>query len=293
MAHETRGPLDVLANPFEEVADTEPGGKWVIAKHHQPDELAIQLPPFVSKFMVLELLAFGIILAIFIPACRRIAQGGVPRGRLAHGVEAVLLFIRDEVAIPTIGEHHYRKFLPFLWTLFLFILVMNLLGIIPFMGSPTASIAVTGILALVAFLVIHYHGIKENHGFGHYLQTFRVKIDREGALLKILAPFIEVGIFLLEVLTAFIRGIVLAVRLFANMLAGHTTLFVLLSFIAMIGLAVENGSAGGGWFYLITPGSVISVVLLSLLELFVALLQAFVFVFLTSTFLGMAMHPEH
>ena len=110
MPHE-RGPLDVLANPFAEVADTDPGGKWVIAKAEQPDELYVQLPPFVSKFMVLELLAAGIVLAIFIPACRRIAQGGVPRGRLAHGVEAVLLFIRDEVAIPTIGEHHYRKFL--------------------------------------------------------------------------------------------------------------------------------------------------------------------------------------
>src|SRR5262245_61796970 len=155
MAH-ARGPLDVLANPFEEVADTKPGGKWVIAKHHQPDELYIKLPQFVSKFMVLEFIAFVIILGIFIPACRRIAKGGVARGRLAHGVEAVLLFIRDEVAIPTIGEHHYKKFLPFLWTLFIFILTMNLLGIVPFMGSPTASIAVTGVLALVAFLVIHY-----------------------------------------------------------------------------------------------------------------------------------------
>src|SRR5262245_12055222 len=152
MAH-ARGPLDVLANPFEEVADTAPGGKWVIAKHHQPDEVYIQLPPFVSKFMVLELLAVGIIAAIFIPACRRIARGEVPRGRLAHGVEAILLFIRDEVAIPTIGDHHYKKFLPFLWTLFIFILALNLLGMIPFMGSPTASIAVTGTLALVAFLV--------------------------------------------------------------------------------------------------------------------------------------------
>ena len=170
---------------------------------------------------------------------------------------------------------------------------MNLLGMVPFMGSPTASIAVTGSLALVAFVVIHYNGIKANHGFGHYLQTFRVKIDREGALLKILAPFIEVGIFGLEILTAFIRAIVLAVRLFANMLAGHTTLFVLLSFIPMIAMAIELGSAGEHWFWIITPASVLSVVALSLLELFVACLQAFVFVFLTSTFLGMAMHPEH
>lgn len=282
--------MEQLKDPFIEAADTT---HWGIIKHHQEDEVSIPLPPFVSKFMVLELLAFGIILAIFIPACRRIAQGGVPKGRLAHGVEAVLLFIRDQVAIPTLGEHDYKRFLPFLWTLFIFILVMNLLGMIPFLGSATASLAVTGVLALVVFFVVHYNGIKSAHGFGHYLQTFRVRIDREGALLKIMAPFIEVGIFLLEIMTAFVRAIVLAVRLFANMLAGHTTLFVLLSFIAMIGMAIENGSAGEHWYWLITPASVLSVVMLSVLELFIACLQAFVFVFLTSTFLGMALHPEH
>ena len=217
MAHESRTRLDQLADPF--ARSPTPG--WASSgTSFSTAGIEIHMPPWLSKYMVLELLAFGIILGIFIPACRRIAQGGVPRGRLAHGVEAVLLFIRDEVAIPTLGEHDYKTFLPFLWTVFLFILTMNLLGMVPFLGSPTASIAVTGVMALVAFLVIHYNGIKSNHGFGHYIQTFRVKIDREGALLKILAPFIEVGIFGLEIMTAFIRAIVLAVRLFANMLAG-------------------------------------------------------------------------
>jgi F-type H+-transporting ATPase subunit a len=207
--------------------------------------------------------------------------------------EWLLLFIRDEVAIPTLGEHEHKRFLPFLWTLFVFILTMNLLGMIPFMGSATGSLAVTGPLALVAFIVIHVNGIKSAHGFGHYIKTFRVHIDREGALLKIMAPFIEIGVFFLEIMTAFIRAIVLAVRLFANMLAGHTTLFVLLSFITMIGMAIEQQLTGEMWFWIITPSSILTLVGLSMLELFVALLQAFVFVFLTSTFLGMAMHPEH
>jgi F-type H+-transporting ATPase subunit a len=83
------------------------------------------------------------------------------------------------------------------------------------------------------------------------------------------------------------------VRLFANMLAGHTTLFVVLSFIYMVGLAVEQGMMSGYWYWPITLGSVLTIVALSLLEIFVGLLQAFVFVFLTSTFIGMAMHPEH
>jgi F-type H+-transporting ATPase subunit a len=234
-----------------------------------------------------------IVLAVFLPACRRIARGDVPRGRLAHFVEAVLLFIRDEVAIPTIGEHDYKRFLPFLWTLFVFIATMNVLGMIPFMGSPTASIAVTGVLAAVVFFVIHYNGIKASHGFGHYVKTFRVKLDREGKLLQLMAPVIEFGVFWLEIMTAFIRAIVLAVRLFANMLAGHTTLFVVMTFIVMVGLAVEQGMMSGYFFWPVTVLSVVTLVALSVLELFVALLQAFVFVFLTSTFIGMALHPEH
>ena len=287
MPDEPMSPLDVLKDPFAESADSyhwsvlpSIGWEW-------------HLPSWLSRFMILETIAALIVLAVFLPACRRIARGDVPKGRFAHFVEALLLFIRDEVAIPTIGEQHYKRFLPLLWTLFVFIATMNLLGMIPFMGSPTASMAVTGVLAVVAFFVIHYNGIKENHGFGHYVKTFKVKLDREGKLLQILAPFIEFGVFCLEIMTAFIRAIVLAVRLFANMLAGHTTLFVVFSFIAMVGIAVEQSLMHGAFFWPVTLTSVLTIVALSLLEIFVGLLQAFVFVFLTSTFIGMAMHPEH
>ena len=287
MANEAKNPLSVLDDPFIESADSYHISIFPTAG------IEFHLPSWFSKYMVLETIAAVIVLLIFIPACRRIAKGGVPKGRLTHSVEALLLFIRDEVAIPTIGEHDYKRFLPYLWTLFVFILTMNLLGMIPFMGSATGSLAVTGPLALVAFIVIHLNGIKSAHGFGHYIKTFRVHLDREGTLLKLMAPFIEIGIFFLEILSAFIRAIVLAVRLFANMLAGHTTLFVLLSFITMIGMAIEQGLASEYWYWPITLGSIVTLIGLSMLELFVALLQAFVFVFLTSTFLGMAMHPEH
>lgn len=286
MAAEHENPLDFLKDPFRESADSY---HWTFF-----DTAGIEIEGMrVSRFTILLTIAALIVVAVFLPACRRIARGEVPRGRLDHFVESILLFIRDEVAIPTIGEHDYKRFLPFLWTLFVFLATMNLLGMIPFLGSPTASLAVTGALALVAFVVIHYNGIKENHGFGHYVQTFKVKLDREGKLLQILAPVIEFGVFWLEIATAFIRGIILAVRLFANMLAGHTTLFVVLSFIYMVGLAVEQGLMSGYWYWPVTLGSILTIVGLSLLEIFVALLQAFVFVFLTSTFIGMAMHPEH
>lgn len=277
-------PLD----PFKEALDSTHWGFFESA------HIEFHLPEWFSKFMVLEAVAFFLILGIFIPACRRIAKGGIPKGRLANGVEAMMLFVRDQIAIPTLGEDH-KRFLPFLWSLFVFILVLNLLGMVPFMGSATASIAVTGALALVAFVVIHYNGIKSNHGPIHYLGTFRVHLDRDSGMMKILAPIIEIGVFGLEIMGAFIRGIVLAVRLFANMMAGHTTLFVILSFISMIGQATASNppTADEAFFWLITPASVVTVIMLSLLELFVACLQAFVFVFLTGTFLGMAMHPEH
>src|SRR6188472_3328268 len=119
MAGYPDNPLDVLKDPFAESADSyhwsvmpSLGWEW-----HLP----------ISRFMILETIAAIVVLAVFLPACRRISQGGVPKGRFAHFVEALLLFIRDEVAIPTIGEHEYKRFLPLLWTLFVFIATMNLL----------------------------------------------------------------------------------------------------------------------------------------------------------------------
>src|SRR5262245_65418165 len=171
MAHEPKSPLDQLQDPFKEAAD---GYHW---SFFETAGWEFHLPPWLSKFMVLELIAAAIVLLVFLPSCRRIARGEVPRGRLDHFVESILLFIRDEVAIPTIGEHDYKRFRPLLWTLFVCIATMNLPGMVPFMGSPTANIAVTGVLALVAFIVIHYNGIKASHGFGNYIKTFRVKLD--------------------------------------------------------------------------------------------------------------------
>ena len=133
-----------------------------------------------------------------------------------------------------------------------------------------------------------------NHGPIGYMKTFVIPIEADDTITKILAPFITVGLFFLEILGAFIRGIVLAVRLFANMLAGHTVLFIILAFIRMVGVEAGEGNHVANFlFWPITTVSVFMVTLLSVLELFVACLQAFVFTFLTATFIGMAMHPQH
>jgi F-type H+-transporting ATPase subunit a len=227
----------------------------------------------------------------------KMKNGDPPRGKLWNLLEALLFFVRDKIAIPGIGEHDANKYLPYLTTLFLFIFAMNLLGMIPFMGSPTASLAVTGALALVSFFVIHISGIQEMGGAG-YLKSFIPHIHIEGGpVMQLLGKVITVGIAILEYATAFIRATVLAVRLFANMLAGHTVLFMILMFIAM----VANGSPyqiafaeGKGWlYYLVTPFSVLLVTALSVLELFIAGLQAFIFTFLTAVFIGLAKHPAH
>lgn len=264
----------MAANPFEHVMDT---GHWHIFENLG---LKLHLPSPVTKFMVLELLAAVLIAVIYVPLARRAASGEPPRGRFWNAFESLLTFIRDQVAKPCIGEHDADHYVPFLWTLFLFILFCNLFGLFPFLGSPTASITVTGALALCSFLAIH-GGAVAKMGVTRYLKSYVPHI--EAPLL--MRYFIVLLIVVIEVMGNFIKAFVLAVRLFANMFAGHTVLAVILLFIVM---------AKDTWLFLpITITSVLGVVALSLLELFVAFLQAYVFVFLTSLFLGSTLHPQH
>jgi F-type H+-transporting ATPase subunit a len=236
----------------------------------------------ITKFMILEVLAAIIIIAIYVPLSRRVQTGEPPKGYFWNTFESVLTFIRDEVAKPNIGEHDADKYVPFLWTLFLFILTCNLLGMLPFLGSPTSSFTVTLMLAVIAFCAIHGSAIAA-HGVGHYLKSYVPHIDVPFGMGYLLIPMIVV----IEVIGHFIKAFVLAVRLFANMFAGHTVLAFILFFIVMSSKEVWylHGS--------ITIGSVLGVTALSLLELFVAFLQAFIFVFLTSLFMGSMLHPEH
>ncbi|VTS04300.1 atp synthase f0 subunit a : ATP synthase subunit a OS=Singulisphaera acidiphila (strain ATCC BAA-1392 / DSM 18658 / VKM B-2454 / MOB10) GN=atpB PE=3 SV=1: ATP-synt_A [Tuwongella immobilis] len=255
----------------------------------------VHLPNWFNRFHLEMAIAAVLLVLVFVTVAQFLKKGKIPRGRLLNAFEFLLLFIRDQVAKPTIGEHDYKRYLPFLWTLFLFILAMNMLGMIPFMGTATASIYVTGALALIAFGVIHGGGVKE-HGWGGYIKTFKPHIEANDKVTAAIAPTISIGLFFLEIFSAFVRGFVLAARLFANMLAGHTVLFVMLLFIKMAGnasMGFVSESTSTWLFWLVTPFSVVLSTLMSVLELFVAFLQAFVFTFLTSIFIGLALHPEH
>jgi F-type H+-transporting ATPase subunit a len=245
--------------------------------------MEIPLPaPFgirISRFMVMEVIAAILVALLFIPLARHVQKNRVTRGWYMNLLESLLLFIRDGIARPAIGGHGADAFLPFLWTLFFFILVCNLLGMIPGGASPTGNINVTGVLALLTLVTVIGAGMKQMGPVGFWIAIVP-KLD----VPIVLKPFLWGLMFVIEVAGLFIRHVVLAVRLFANMMAGHIVLAVILGFIVQ--------ALGTYFIYLVAPASIMGVVALSLLELFVALLQAYIFTFLAALFIGSAVHPH-
>jgi F-type H+-transporting ATPase subunit a len=263
---------------IEHVQDTKVWELFHGVEIHLPNIFGFQI----TKFMILELLAAGLVLAVYIPLARRVRTGDLPRGPWWNAFESLLTFIRNDVARPNLGDHDADKYVPYLWTLFVFILFCNLLGMLPFMGSPTASIWMTGGLAILSFFMMHGTAIAKMGGL-HYLQSLWPHIE-----VPVAGPIISAMIFVIELGGTVIKSFVLAVRLFANMFAGHMVLAMILLFI----YAAGKTGLGAMWG-LVTVSSVLGVVALSLLEIFVAFLQAYIFVFLTALFMGMAMHPSH
>lgn len=261
------------ANPFEHVLDTR---HWEFFHGN-----AIDFNWPLSKYVVLMLMASLLIFLIYAPLGRKAQAGGPPRGLWWNCFESILGFVRDNIAKPCIG-HDADHYVPFLWTMFLFILFCNLFGLIPFLGSPTASFTVTAVLAIITFCFIHGSAIAKM-GVKHYFESYIPHIEIPFGMGYFVVPLIA-GI---EFMGNFIKAFVLAVRLFANMFAGHVVLAFILFFI------VAMRHAHPALFWGVTISSVTGVTLLSILELFVAFLQAYVFTFLTALFLGSALHPQH
>jgi F-type H+-transporting ATPase subunit a len=237
----------------------------------------------VTKYMLLELLAAGLIAAIYIPLARRAGAVQHPRGWFDNLFELILSFIRNDIAKPNLGEHDADKYVPFLWTLFLFILFCNLLGLVPYCGSPTANIYATGGLALCVFFAIHGPAVA-TRGLLAYLKSMWPHLDIPIWGVSFVINF---GVCVIEMFGSLIKNGVLAIRLFANMLGGHAALAMIMLFILM-----TAHEAIGLWIT-VTVSSVAGAFFLNLLELLVAALQAYIFVFLTALFMGMALHPAH
>jgi F-type H+-transporting ATPase subunit a len=278
-------------NAVEHVTDNKQG-VWEFFSTTFGHAVDWQLPKIfgfqITKFMLLEVIVAGLLLAIFIPLARKARNGALPKGKFWNAFESLLTFVRNEIARPNLGEHDADKYVPFLWSVFLFILFCNLIGLLPFMGAPTASIAVTGALALFAFIMIHGSAIVKV-GFVHYVKSQWPHIE-----VPYVGQFFSAFIFVLEQIGMVIKSGVLSIRLFANIFAGHMVSISIMLFIYQVGIYTHADEGRFTIFYWgVTSITVIGLAVLSLLELFVCFLQAYVFTFLTALFMGMALHPEH
>ena len=205
---------------------------------------------------------------------RRHREGKAPGG-FGAAIEAVALFVRNDVAIANIG-HRGARFAPYIMTLFFFILYCNLFGLLPWGASPTGNLAVTGALALTAFFTIEISGMVALGPKG-YLKTIVMIPPGMTGVGAVLMALIMTPIEIIGKLT---KPFALCLRLFANMTAGH---FVILALLGLI-FIFSN--------WVVAAGSVAFVLFMMLLELLVAFLQAYIFALLTSVFIGMMQH-EH
>jgi F-type H+-transporting ATPase subunit a len=245
-------------------------GPWYIPGTH----IDVSLTKHVVYMMFAAVLVFLTIWYAGRQVEKRHREGKGPRG-FGAAVEAMVLFVRDDVAIANIG-HGGEKFVPLIETLFFFILYCNLLGLLPWGATPTGNLAVTGGLALIAFLVIEIAGFRALGPKGYLKTIVMVPAGMTGvgavAMAVIMTP--------VELIGKIVKPFALCLRLFANMTAGH---FVILSLLGLIFLFAN-------WF--IAAGTVAFVLFMMCLELLVAFLQAYIFALLTSVFIGLMQH-EH
>jgi F-type H+-transporting ATPase subunit a len=239
---------------------------------------------------IVMMIVAGLLLMLVVPALVRRRRGTDAVGRLipagfANFVEGICEYLRKEVAQPNLGEHTDR-FIKYIWSVFFFILAINLLGLLPvgpvaklfglhLGGTATGNIFVTATLAILTMVMMVINGLRL--GGKHYLAHF---CPGPLALAPLLVP--------VEIIGLGARIFALAIRLFANMIAGHILLAVLLSFILMAGSGLGAG-AGLGVAVPVVLGSVA----ITMLELFVAFLQAFIFTFLTTLFIGQSVVFHH
>jgi F-type H+-transporting ATPase subunit a len=233
----------------------------------------------ITKFMVLEVVAAILMVLIFVSLARKVRAGDPPRGRFWNMFEAIVLFIRDGIVRPAVGSHDADRFLPLILTLFFFILFCNLMGLVPGMGSPTAVLCVTLPLAMVTFLFGIGAGMKKYGAIGFWAGLCP-PLEVSAGVKVVLVPLL----LTLEILGLVIRYTVLAVRLLANIFGGHLGLAIILGFIPAL--------AGSLLWYGVTPMVVLGATAISVLELFIAFLQAYVFSFLAALFIGMAVHQH-
>jgi F-type H+-transporting ATPase subunit a len=251
--------------------------------HHIADAHEIELPPFgtihlpeihvfgldlsITKYTVYMWIAAALMLLIFLPMARK-------RGRVYTGIynlfEALIVYVRDEIVYTNIGREDGRPYVPFIATLFFFILFMNLLGLVPYGATATSNLAVTGVLALFSLIVIEASGVIAN-GPVKYVRS----LMPQGVPIFLAPVMVPI-----EIIGHFAKPFALMIRLFANMTAGHV---VILSMLGLIFLLQS---------WLVVPISIAFALFIFMLEILIAFIQAYIFATLTSVFIQLTRHPH-
>ena len=282
------GEFDISEFILHHLADSH---EWEIAGRviHLP-QWTLHLGPLtldvsITKHVLFMLFAAALVALVLILAARDAAReqregaGRGPRGA-ANVVEAFTLFLRDEVALKNIG-HGGEKFVPYVVAVFFFILFCNLLGLLPWGASPTGNISVTAALAIMTFVIVEVAGMRELGASGYAKTIFYAPPGMgpvgKGLMLVIMTP--------VEFLGKLTKPFALAIRLYANMTAGHAVV------LALTGLAVMASLAGGALIS-IAVAPVLMAVGIMLLEIFVAFLQAYIFAMLSAVFIGLIRHAH-
>jgi F-type H+-transporting ATPase subunit a len=262
---------------IEEAGDN--AGK-IVELNSSGEVIGLPIDLSITKTVAGIFISAFILLFILLRVARMAKQSAnkAPTG-LQNMFEPLVIFIRDEVAIPTIGEKRYQKYLPFLLTIFFFILLNNLLGLIPifpFGANVTGNIAVTMVLALFTFIITTFSGNKH-----YWKEIYNPDVPW---WLKFPVPLMP----LVELTGVITKPIVLMVRLFANMLAGHMIVTV---FVALIFIFGQTGGIAAG--LAVSPLSVLFSVFILLLDVLVSFIQAYVFTLLSALYFGMAIAEHH
>ena len=247
--------------------------------------LTLDLSP--SKHVVMLLIASTLCLIVLVSAGRsatKARKAGHPTKGVAGAVEAMVLYLRNDVILPNVG-HHGEAFVPFCLTAFFMILFCNLLGLVPYMATATGNISVTATLAILSFIMIEVAGMRAL-GKG-YINTIiywphDLPIAVKAPVSLIMTP--------VEILSKFTKPFALAMRLFANMTAGHIAVLALIGMVFTVaGMISSNGLAAVvSW-----PLPVALAVGIMALEVFVSFLQAFIFMLLTAVFIGQIRESHH
>jgi len=255
-----------------------PFGKKIYLPAWEPIQLgpiALDLSP--TKHVVFLFLGATLLILIMLSVARanvRARNAGVAPKGAANAFEAIILYIRNEVILPNVG-HHGEGFVPYLLTAFFFILTLNLLGLVPYGATATGNISVTATLALLTFITVEIAGVRAN-GWG-YLNTI---FYWNNQLPMVMRPLLFIIMTPVELIGKVAKPFALAIRLFANMTAGHIIL------LAFMGLFFASGLPLG----VLPLGMVLAI---NFLEILVAFLQAFIFTLLSSVFIGQIREAHH